>query len=97
MNLDQYLSLSYPEVEKAYLKKEFLKLKQQISVESIIGQAWVDNGCVYTVDSDWLQKCMDKFYEKETEEIAWEALELFLRKYFQLIVYETIIKENETH
>lgn len=96
LNLDQSLSLSYPEVKSAYLKKKIFELKQQISVETYLGRDWVQNGSVNVVDSDWLQRCMVNLYKKETEIVAWEGLELFLRKYFQLIVYEMIVKENES-
>lgn len=91
--LELSLSLSYPEGKTAYFKKKIFELQEQISKESYIGYSWVSLGCVYAVDPVWLQKCMTHFYKKETEKTAWEALELFLRKYFQLLDYEKICKE----
>jgi hypothetical protein len=93
---EQTLSLKYPEGRTAYFKKKIFELQEQISKESFIGYAWVSLGSVYAVDADWLQRSMVHFYNKETGKIAWEALELFLRKYFQLLEYEEICKESET-
>ena len=90
------ISLSYPGGKIAYFKKRKFELLEQITEESMIGNAWVTNGCNYNnIDTIWIQKHTAILIDYMDEITALDQLQIFFKQFLKLLDYENIIKEIE--